>query len=75
MLAAGGDQIISTRPTAAHVRFGTAARDAVEKVFLSVEHEKSGFGKCDPAYLLSKISVYSHKGQYTEIKMWNIERN
>lgn len=55
---ATGEQVVSTRPTAAHIRFGTARRDAAEKVFISVEHEKSGFGKCGSSALPSSCPSF-----------------
>lgn len=43
-----GSQYESTKASAAVVHFPGAQRDAAEKIFISLEHEKSGFGKESP---------------------------
>ena len=43
-----GSQFESTKASAAVVHFPGAQRDAAEKIFISPEHEKSGFGKDSP---------------------------
>ncbi|KAK9829789.1 hypothetical protein WJX72_007931 [[Myrmecia] bisecta] len=51
-----GGQFDSTKETAPSMRFTTANRDAAEKIFVSAEHEKAGYGRESPgpsAYNLS----------------------
>ncbi|KAK9904232.1 hypothetical protein WJX75_007359 [Coccomyxa subellipsoidea] len=43
-----GSQYESTKASAANVHFSGAQRDAAEKIFISLEHEKSGYGKESP---------------------------
>ena len=43
--AARGDHIRSSWPTPAHCRFGTAERDASEKVYLGRELANTGYGR------------------------------
>lgn len=43
-----GEQFDSRKPSAAMVHFPSSQRDAAEKIFISAEHEKSGFGRDSP---------------------------
>lgn len=43
-----GSQYESTKASAANVHFSGAKRNAAEKIFISLEHEKSGYGKESP---------------------------
>ena len=40
----GGEQIDSTKASATAVHFMGATRDAADKIFISLEHEKAGYG-------------------------------
>ncbi|CAL8470628.1 g10170 [Coccomyxa elongata] len=54
-----GSQFESTKTSAAVVHFPGAHRDAAEKMFISLEHEKSGFGKESPG-----PSAYNVSGSF-----------
>lgn len=47
-LGGAGDQVESTKASAATVHFPAATRDAADKMFISQEHEKSGYGRDSP---------------------------
>ncbi len=44
----GGEQVESTKATAAAVHFAAATRDAADKIFISLEHEKAVYGRGSP---------------------------
>lgn len=54
-----GSQFESTKTSAAVVHFPGAHRDAAEKMFISLEHEKSGFGKESPGMQTSSMCLLS----------------
>lgn len=43
-----GSQFDSTKASAAAVHFQGAKRESAEKIFISLEHEKSGYGRESP---------------------------
>lgn len=44
----GDDTASSSHHEAGRVKFGTASRDAAQKIFISMEHEKTSGGRCSP---------------------------
>lgn len=42
----GDDAASSSHHEPGRVKFGTASRDAAEKIFISMEHEKTSGGRC-----------------------------
>lgn len=61
-----GQQVDSTKETVASVAFSSATRDAAGRVFISVDHEKSGYGRESPgdppASALLASNVQSNQG-------------
>ena len=47
-LRTGGEQVDSTKASAATVHFAAATRDAADKIFISLEHEKAVYGRGSP---------------------------
>ena len=43
----GDDGASSSHHEPGRVKFGTAPRDAAEKIFISTEHEKTSGGRCE----------------------------
>lgn len=43
-----GEQFDSRKASAATVHFPSSQRDAAEKLYISAEHEKSGYGRDSP---------------------------
>lgn len=43
-----GEQFDSRKSSAATVHFPSSKRDAAEKLYISAEHEKSGYGRDSP---------------------------
>ncbi|CAK0782857.1 hypothetical protein CVIRNUC_006052 [Coccomyxa viridis] len=58
-----GDQFDSRKPSAATVHFPSSQRDAAEKLYISAEHEKSGYGRDSPG-----PSAYNVSGETWKLK-------
>ena len=65
LLERAGQQVDSTKLSASAVAFGSATRDSAGRVFISMDHEKSGYGRESPGEDHSPWAskLYSSAGQ------------